>query len=150
MNIIYKITYLPHLQNKTPPYYYIGSKFKYNNNYLGSLSSKQKDWYTEDLTIEQWWKKNTKKNPENFLFEILESYDKITPKQLVEEEKKIHLNLDVRDGVEYFNKAIATTGWVASNRTEESKNKVRKITQQYWDENSEDAIKRRITIGSKI
>ena len=35
-SIIYKITYLPHLYNKTPPFYYLGSSFRYKSNYLGA------------------------------------------------------------------------------------------------------------------
>jgi len=88
MNIIYRITYLPHLKNQTPPYYYVGSKFNYNENYWGSPSSKQKDWYTENLTISNWWKEKIKQDKSNFYFEIISEFKKIEPLELVEEEKK--------------------------------------------------------------
>lgn len=79
MNILYRITYLPHLKNQTPPYYYIGSKYNYKENYWGSLSSKQKDWYSEGLSICDWWKKKIKENknlPKSFLlwYNIRECY----------------------------------------------------------------------------
>jgi hypothetical protein len=149
MNIIYKVTYLPHLKNQTPPYYYVGSKYDYNGNYFGSLSSKQEEWYTEGLTICDWWKKQIKENTDNFLFEIIFQYDEITPVQLVEEEKKYQLELDVKDSKEYFNKSIATTGWVSASRTEESKEKIRKITKDYWDAGSEESIKRREELSER-
>ena len=65
MNILYKITYLPHLKNQTPPYYYVGSKYNYGKKYFGSPSSKQKDWYSGDLTICKWWKEKIKNNIDN-------------------------------------------------------------------------------------
>jgi len=71
MNILYKITYLPHLKNQTPPYYYVGSKYNYGKKYFGSPSSKQKDWYSGDLTICKWWKEKIKNNIDDFYFEII-------------------------------------------------------------------------------
>jgi hypothetical protein len=149
MNIVYKVTYLPHLKNQTPPYYYVGSKYDYNGNYFGSLSSIQEEWYTEGLTICDWWKKQIKENKDNFLFEIIFQYDEITPVQLVEEEKKYQLELDVKNSNEYFNKSIATTGWVSAPRTEESKEKIRRITKEYWDSGSEESIKRRKELSER-
>jgi hypothetical protein len=149
MNIIYKVTYLPHLKNETPPYYYVGSKYDYNGNYFGSLSSKQEEWYTEGLTICDWWRKQVKENKDNFLFEVIFQYDEITPVQLVEEEKRYQLELDVKNSQEYFNKSIATTGWVSASRTDESKEKIRKITKEYWDAGSEESIKRREELSER-
>jgi hypothetical protein len=149
MNIIYKITYLPHLKNQTPPYYYVGSKYNYGGNYLGSPSSKQKDWYTGEFTICEWWKKKIKENKNDFLFEIIFQYDEITPIELVEEEKIYQLNLDVKNSEEYFNKSIATTGWVSIPRTDETKEKIREITKHYWDKNSEESIERRKKLSER-
>lgn len=143
MNIIYKITYLPHLKNQTPPYYYVGSKYDYKENYWGSPSSKQKDWYTEEFGISEWWKKKIKENKNDFLFETIIQYNEITPIELVEEEKKYQLKLDVKNSEEYFNKSIATTGWVSVPRTEETKEKIRQITKNYWNKNTEKSIERR-------
>ena len=124
MNILYKISYLPHLKNQTPPYYYVGSKYNYDKKYFGSPSSKQKDWYSGDLTICKWWKEKIKNNKDDFYFEIISEYDEISPNQLVEEEKKIHIQLDVKNSKEYFNKSIATSGWVSAPRTDNTKKKI--------------------------
>lgn len=149
MNILYKITYLPHLKNQTPPYYYIGSKYNYKENYWGSPSSKQRDWYTGDLTISEWWREKVKQNKSNFLFEIINEYNEITPIQLVEEEKNYQLELDVKHNIEYFNKSIATTGWVSIPRTEQTKEKIREITKEYWNKNSEKSIERRKKLSER-
>lgn len=134
MNIIYKITYLPHLINNTPPFYYIGSKYNYKSNYYGSPASKQKDWYTEKMSIGEWWKKEIKNNKEKFKFEILQVFSEdMTPEMLVEEEKKIQLKKNVRNSIEYFNKSVATSGWVSAPRTEETKKLVGEKTKKYWD-----------------
>ena len=111
MNILYKITYLPHLKNQTPPYYYVGSKYNYGEEYFGSPSSNQKDWYSGDLTIFKWWKEKVKNNKDDFYFEIILEYDEISPKQLVEEEKKIQIELDVKNSKEYFNKSSKRQSW---------------------------------------
>lgn len=134
MNILYKITYLPHLENNTPPYYYIGSKFNYKGKYFGSPSSNQKDWFTEDLSIAEWWKKEISENKKNFTFEIIEDCgDEITPHFLVEKEKMLHLSLNVKHDIQYFNKSIATTGWVSIPRTDETKKLISEKTKAFWD-----------------
>jgi hypothetical protein len=149
MNILYKITYLPHLKNQTPPYYYLGSKYNYTSNYWGSPASKQKDWYTGNLTICEWWKKKIKENQNDFYFEILLQYDEISPQQLVEEEKKVQLELDAKNCIEYFNKSIATSGWVSVPRTEDTKNKMSEITKNYWDQNNQQALERRKELSER-
>lgn len=143
MNIIYKITYLPHLKNNTPPFYYIGSKYEYSKNYMGSPASSQKDWYTGELSIREWWKKETKKHPENFKFDVIECYENITTIQLVEEEKKVQLHLNVKESEDYFNKSIATSGWVSCPRTERTKNAVREKIKEYWSKSTNDVKKRK-------
>ena len=149
MNILYRITYLPHLKNQTPPYYYVGSKYNYDKKYFGSPSSKQKDWYSGELDICNWWKEEIKDNKDNFYFEIMSEYDKISPKQLVEEEKKIHIELKVKNSKEYFNKSVATTGWVSIPRTDETKKKISEITKNYWDKNSQKALERRKELSER-
>jgi hypothetical protein len=139
MNIIYKISYLKHIKNNTPPFYYIGSKYNYKGKYYGSPSSKQKDWYTGNLSIKDWWKSEIKNDPENFLFEIIQIFpNDITPKMLVEEEKKIHLKFNVLKNNVFFNKSIATTGWVSVPRTDETKDLLSKITREYWKQDTEE------------
>lgn len=149
MNILYRVTYLPHLKNQTPPYYYVGSKYNYNKNYWGSPSSKQKDWYTEGFSIINWWKKEIKENKNNFLFEIVIQYNEMNPTQLVEEEKKYQLQLNVKYSEEYFNKSIATTGWVSIPRTEKTKEKLREITKEYWNRNTEESIERKKKLSER-
>lgn len=149
MNIIYRVTYLPHLKNQTPPYYYIGSKYNYIKEYLGSPSSKQKDWYTGDLTISKWWKEKVKNNKDDFYFEIITEYDELTPNKLVEEEKKIQIHLNVKNSEDYFNKSIATSGWVSTPRTNATKKKISEITKNYWDQNSQKALERRKELSER-
>jgi hypothetical protein len=149
MNIIYRITYLPHLKNQTPPYYYIGSKFNYSKSYWGSPSSKQKDWYTENLTISQWWKKKIKEDQSNFYFEIISEFNEIDPLQLVEEEKKIQIEMNVKNSKEYFNKSIATSGWVSAPRTEDTKKRIREITKNYWSQNTQEVLERKKKISER-
>jgi hypothetical protein len=150
MNIIYKITYLPHVYNNTPPFYYIGSKYNYKNNYYGSPSSNQKDWYTEDLSIREWWKKEIKNNKDRFKFEIISVLSEtITPEMLVEEEKKIQLEKNVRESVEYFNKSVATSGWVSVPRTDKTKKVVSEKTKKYWDSEEGQLKKQRLIERNK-
>ena len=143
MHIIYKVTYLPHYINKTPPYFYMGSKYSYSGKYYGSPSSKQKDWYTGELSIREWWKKECAKNPQDFLFEIIETYLGITTKMLVENEFEFHKKYNVRNSIEYFNKSDATKGWVSSPRTEKTKEKVSEITKKYWNQETEEVSSRK-------
>jgi hypothetical protein len=149
MNIIYRITYLPHLKNQTPPYYYVGSKLNYSQNYWGSPSSSQKDWYTESLSISKWWKKKIKENVNNFLFEIISQHSDHTPIELVEEEKKVHLYLNVKNSIEYFNKSIATTGWVSVPRTNYTKEKIKSVTKEYWNQNTPEVIERKKQLSER-
>jgi hypothetical protein len=149
MNIIYRITYLPHLKNQTPPYYYIGSKYNYNKNYWGSPSSKQKDWYSDNMSIKEWWKIKIKNNINDFSFEILEEYNNMNASELVLEEKKIQLQFNVKNNDEYFNKSIATSGWVSVPRTKDSKEKISNITKKYWSDNSDKAKQRRELLSQR-
>lgn len=143
MHILYKITYLPHLQNRTPPYYYVGSKYNYRGNYFGSPSSKQKDWYTRNMSISDWWKYETKNNPKNFEFEIVKIFEDVTPQILVEEECNLHLSLDVKNSFKYFNKNIATKKWVSVPRTDETKEKMSVVTKKYWEQDNFDVNERK-------
>jgi len=146
MHILYKITYLPHL-NTDYPKYYIGSKHNYKGNYFGSLDSRQIYDYTEGLTLRDWWKKQ-KNNPNNFKFQILESYDEISPQNLVEKEHDLHIKLDVL-GEEYFNHSIATKGWCSVKNSEETKKLKSKKTKEYWDSEEGQKKKQKLTDRNK-
>lgn len=130
MHILYKVTYLPHLGTEYPKYY-IGSKYNYKGNYFGSVDSKQVYPYTNGLSLRDWWKEQ-KKTPSNFLIEILNSFDDITPEELVLHERNLQLEMDVLSE-EYFNHSIATKGFCSKKRSEESKRNVSNKTKQYWD-----------------
>tara|TARA_R110000803_G_scaffold135667_1_gene202616 strand:+ start:37 stop:768 length:732 start_codon:yes stop_codon:yes gene_type:complete len=143
MHILYRITYLPHVESNTEPFYYVGSKYDYTGNYWGSPASKQRDWYTGELSISDWWKKEVSKNIDSFRFEVLQSFDDITPQDLVMEEYTLHTSLDVRNLELYFNRAIATKGFCAVRKTDITKKKISETTQRYWDSDTEEVRKRR-------
>lgn len=145
MHVIYKITYLPHLIRQTPPYYYIGSKFNYDGKYMGSPASNQMDWYTEEMAIKNWWKTQILAKPKDFLFEVLEVVNTDSPQFLVEVEKDYHIKLDVRHSLDYFNKSIATSGWVSSPRTDLTKELSSKKTSEYWNSPEGEEKKKRLS-----
>lgn len=120
MNIIYKITYLPHL-NANYPKFYIGSKMNYSSSrfYLGSVSSKQIFEYTENMPLYQWWKLKTKNYSNDFLFEILEIYN-CDAKELLLYEEQWQRKLDISSN-EYFNQAYATKNFCSKKNSESQK-----------------------------
>jgi hypothetical protein len=132
MDIIYKITYLPHLGTNFPKYY-IGSKKNWNANrfYLGSPSSKLVFDYTNGQSLAKWWKKETKANPHHFILEILQEAD-LDARALVLLEKSWHLKLGVLSD-EYFNRAIATNKWTSLPNTTETKKLKSEKTKAFWD-----------------
>ena len=119
MNIIYRITYIPHL-NTSYPKYYIGSKMNYKpGKYFGSVQSKRVFDYTNGLPLRDWWKSI---DTNDFLFEILEvCEDNITSKDIVLIERNIQLKFNVAQNEEYFNQSIATEGFASVPRTESTK-----------------------------
>ena len=128
MHILYKITYLPHLNTQYPKYY-VGSKYNYKGNYYGSVASTQIFEYTAGIELRKWWKLQ---NKDNLKFEIIEQFDEITPTELVNLEYKLHTELNVLCG-DYFNQSIATKGWVSTKNSEETKKKKSDKTKAYWD-----------------
>lgn len=131
MNIIYKVTYLPHL-NTINPKYYIGSKLNYRGKYFGSIASRKKFNFTEGLTLKAWWKKEVKNNLETFLFEILEDCSTLDKYQLAEKEKEYQLKLNVAHSLEYFNQAIATGLFVSGKKDNETKLKMSNSLKEYY------------------
>ena len=148
MHVLYRITYLPHLNLDCNPKYYIGSKHNYCKSYLGSPSSNQEDWFTNGLSIREWWKNETLLFPEKFQFEIFESYDNITTFELVEKEYELHVRLEVL-GDEYFNKAYATKGWVGVKKTDHSKEKASKSIKEYWDNTENENRREKLRIFNR-
>lgn len=146
MHILYKITYLPHLETDYPKFY-IGSKYNYTGNYYGSVDSKQVYPYTEGKQLREWWK-DQKQTPNNFLFEVLSTFDSITPEQLVERERDLQLSLDVLSE-DYFNHSIATKGFCSRKRSEETKKNMSKKTKEYWDSEEGQLKKQRLVERNK-
>jgi hypothetical protein len=145
MHILYKITYLPHI-NTIYPKYYIGSKYNYKGNYYGSVASTQVFEYTLGMELRKWWKIQ---NKDNFKFEIIEQFDEITPTELVNLEYKLHIELNVL-GKEYFNKSIATKGWVSVKNTEQTKKKKSDKTKAYWDSPEGKLKKERLSERNRV
>lgn len=146
MHILYKITYLPHLGTEHPKYY-IGSKYNYKGNYYGSVDSKQIYAYTCGKKLRDWWKEQ-KRYPERFKIEILEQFGDITPEELVNKERDLHLTMNVL-GEEYFNHSIATKGFCSKKRSDETKKNVSKKTKEYWNSEAGQLKKQRLTERNK-
>lgn len=132
-NVIYKISYIPHIKNNTPPYYYIGSKYNYmgEDTYYGSPSSQFPDWYTNGQSIASWWKETVKSNPELFKFEVLEEVDDSNPKDLAYIEEQYHRELDVTSKY-YFNSCIANGNFVSGPKDLDTRKKISDATKVFW------------------
>lgn len=144
-HIIYRVTYSPHLNTKYPKFY-IGSKYDYKGSYYGSVSSVQIHEFTNGMPLVEWWKKIDKND---CLFEILESFQNITPADLVEVEKKYHLENNVSYSDEYFNASIATSGWVSVKRSEHTKKIMSDKTKKYWDSAAGQEKRKRLIENNK-
>ncbi len=147
-SVLYKITYLPHIET-TYHKYYIGSKHNYNRKYTGSVSSQQRFEYTGELILKDWWKQKNIVEPENFLFEVLETFDNITPHYLVILERDLQLKLDVANSRDFFNQGIATEGWVAMPNTKETRKKKSEATKKYWDSADGQEKRKRLVESNK-
>lgn len=102
MHILYQVTYIPHLGTDFPKYY-VGSKYNYVGNYFGSVDSRCIFDYTDGMTLRDWWKS---RKPSNFKFQILASFEDISPKELLQKEHELHLALDILTD-DYFNRTTA-------------------------------------------
>lgn len=140
-HIIYRVTYLPHL-NTAFPKYYIGSKYNWTEgmSYYGSVSSVQVFPYTEGITLKEWWKS---RDPKDFLFEVIETFDEVSPTELVEIEREHQLELNVL-GEQYFNQSVATMGFCSQPKSDETKRKIAEATARYWTSEAGQEKKRRL------
>jgi hypothetical protein len=125
--VVYKVTYIGSVLDSK---YYIGStslEIANSGKYFGSISSKK--W-------KNIYKQETIKNPQDFKLEILSSHP--TRKDALLEELRLHIELDVVNDDNYFNKSLASpNGWFGRKisgpehhsygrkRSEESKQKMR-------------------------
>jgi hypothetical protein len=146
MHILYKVTYLPHIDTELPKYY-IGSKYNYKGNYFGSVSSNQVYEYTEGIPLKEWWK-TQRQFLERLEFEILETYDDITPKELVIKEYNLHIKLNVMSS-EYFNHSIATKGWCSVTNSAQTKKLKSDKAKEYWDSDAGQLKKHRLIERNK-
>lgn len=106
MPSIYEITYKPWVNNtEDKPWIYSGSDYYDNPSYLGSASSKNMYEWSEGLSVGEWWKYNTKNNPENFEKNVLiECSNAITREELQALESAIQKSEDHRNNNKYFNR----------------------------------------------
>ena len=102
---IYETHYLPWVGREDRPWKYSGSNYRNDSKYLGSASSKLKPDWADGLTIEEWWKRETKENPQNFRkYILLEVSDDISRVELQSLESAIQTKEDHRNSNEYFNR----------------------------------------------
>lgn len=103
---IYEIYYKPWVNNtEGKPWIYSGSDYYNNPDYLGSASSSSKPDWADGLTVSEWWKRETKNNPQDFEKHILiETGDDITRVELQSLESTIQTTEDHRGSDKYFNK----------------------------------------------
>lgn len=105
MDIVYLITdTLTNLK-------YLGSKknWKGENTYWGSPNCKNKRYKKYEL--QQEWKRNLKSRLETFKFEVIDSYENIPHKELLEIELYYQYKLDVVKSMEYVNAGFAKKGF---------------------------------------
>ena len=142
--IIYKVTYLPHLDTDYPKYY-VGSKYNYQGegSYYGSLTSSKIFEFTGGQPIGKWWKNI---DHSFFHFEILEEFDSISTKDLIGHEVRWHNELDVL-GNEYFNQSTAKPEFVSGRKSESTRCKMKTSLQQYYQ--TEEGIQKRKRISDR-
>jgi len=131
MHVVYKITYIPHLDTDKPKFY-VGSKMNYRGNYYGSVSSKRLFEFTKNQPLCEWWKNEIKENVDNFIFEILETHFEITPSKLLERELQFQLELQCADE-DYFNQCYANKKFFSVKNTDETRKIKSEKTKAYWD-----------------
>lgn len=146
MHVIYRVIYRPHLGTQLPKYY-IGSKYNYKTTYYGSVASSKPFDFTGGLTLKNWWKTKLKETPKDFLIEILESYEDIDKRLLVEREYYHQLNHNCVNNPDYFNTGYANPHWVSDLKSDETKAKMAKKTKEYWD--SPEGIKKRKRLSER-
>ena len=103
---------------------YLGSKknWKGENSYWGSPNCRNKRYKKYEL--QQEWKRNLKLRLETFKFEIIDSYENISHKELLEIELFYQYKLDVVKSMEYVNAGFAKKGFCGDTMsilTEEGK-----------------------------
>jgi hypothetical protein len=147
MDVIYKVTYLPHIGTNYPKYY-IGSKknWKPGSSYRGSCASRQIFEFTNGLELRVWYKNEVKSNISNFLIEILESYDNASNSFLLQRELENHKKYNVLNE-DYFNQTMATLKFCSLPNTDLTKQKKSEATKKYW--NSPKGIEKRKRLSER-
>lgn len=146
MDVIYKLTYKPHL-NTDYPKYYIGSKKNWKDSYRGSVASKAKFTFTKEMTLAEWWKLT---KPEDFDVEFLETYDDVSCEFLIEKELYYQKYFDVESD-DYFNGAYASKGFFHRPNDDRTKQKKSEAMKNYWlSERSEEKRARLIQRNKEV
>lgn len=131
--IVYMVTYLPNVEISTPPYFYIGSSFRWKSNYYGSVSSKKALWCTNGVSLKQWWKDTRKSSPSDFHIEVLWVGDENTTKEtLLEEERFFQDSYQAIESNCYFNNAYANENFHSLHRCKRTHDKISKSLKEYY------------------
>ena len=103
---IYEIYYKPWVNNtEGKPWIYSGSDYYNNPDYLGSASSSAKPDWADGLMVSEWWKKETRNNPQDFeKYILIETSDDISRVELQSLESAIQTIEDHRGSDKYFNR----------------------------------------------
>lgn len=148
--IIYVITYKPHVDHHSLPCYYIGSKFRWDENqkYIGSVSSNEVFSFTDNKPLRVWWKEEWKRSPENFVFEIVEDLEETSIENLLREEFEYQQWADI-SRERFFNQAYANGKFFSKPKSEETKEKQSKSLAEFYKTKSGEEKRKQISILNK-
>lgn len=104
MPSIYIVKYIPFEDNNLGyPWQYSGSDMKDSQSYLGSVQQKNIFKFTDGLQLRDWWKIETKTNPQNFKKIIIATYFCVTQKGLRQIESQLQTKENHAGDLRFFN-----------------------------------------------
>ena len=114
MNIVYWFTFEDRVKNKTPPYYYIGSKLNcsFENGIIYDSSGKE---YWSSCKQKRFLNAVMLQKPSVKIIQIDDDLD------VIEAERKYQLEVNARDNPDYFNLVYAGGGFGVSGETHPAK-----------------------------
>jgi len=125
---------------------YVGSKKNWlgEGTYFGSPNCKSKRF--KKFKLQEQWKESIKARPETFTFSILEQYQSINHRELIDRELFWQKKFNVVSSMEYINVGFAKRGFLGNiyeqmttEEAEKTKEKVRKtMRQKYTDMSPEE------------
>jgi len=125
---------------------YVGSKKNWlgEGTYFGSPNCKSKRF--KKFKLQEQWKESIKARPETFTFSILEQYQSINHRELIDRELFWQKKFNVVSSMEYINVGFAKRGFLGNiyeqmttEEAEKTKEKVRKtMRQKYADMSPEE------------